>query len=78
MMTEIDEIEKTCTVLFVGDYFALTTTVVLDESLRNEDEQDDEFAIRVASILMEEYYGWDVADKSNEIGIVDEDSDEEW
>jgi len=78
MMKEIDEIEKTCTVLFVGDYFALTTTVVLDESLRNEDEQDDEFAIRVAGVLMEEYYGWDVADKSNEIGIVDEDSDEEW
>lgn len=74
--TPIDEIEVTRTVLFVGDYFALTTTVVLDEALRNDDEDDDEFAIRIASVLMEEHYGWDVADKSNDIGVVDEDADE--
>lgn len=75
-MTPIDEIEVTRTVLFVGDYFALTTTVVLDEKLRYEDEEDDDFAIRIASVLMEEHYGWDVAEKSNDIGVVDEDADE--
>ena len=74
--SQIDEIEVTRTVLFVGDYFALTTTVVLDEVLRNEDEDDDDFAVRIASVLMEEHYGWDVADKSNDIGVVDEDADE--
>jgi hypothetical protein len=74
--TAIDEIEVTRTVLFVGDYFALTTTVILDEKLRYEDEDDDEFAIRIASVLMEEYYGWDVGEKSNDIGVMDEDEDE--
>jgi hypothetical protein len=74
--TAIDEIEVTRTVLFVGDYFALTTTVILDEKLRYEDEDDDEFAIRIASVLMEEYYGWDVGEKSNDIGVMDEDDDE--
>ncbi|MGA1717860.1 MAG: hypothetical protein ACO38Q_03555 [Aquiluna sp.] len=69
----MDEIDLTKTVLFVGDYFSLMTTVVLTESLRNEDEDDDEFAIRLASVLMEEYYGWDVAEKATiSIGIVDD------
>ncbi len=75
-MSAIDEIEVTRTVLFVGDYFALTTTVVLDEKLRYEDEDDDDFAVRIASVLLEEHYGWDVAEKSNDIGVVDEDADE--
>ena len=67
------EINLSKTVLFVGDYFSLMTTVVLTESLRNEDEDDDEFAIRLASVLMEEYYGWDVAEKATvSIGIVDD------
>ena len=69
----MDEIDLTKTVLFVGEYFSLMTTVVLTESLRNEDEDDDEFAIRLASVLMEEYYGWDVAEKATiSIGIVDD------
>lgn len=76
MTTPIDEIEVTRTVLFVGDYFALTTTVYLDEGLRYDDESDDDFAVRIASVLMEEHYGWDVADKSNDIGVVDEDAAE--
>ena len=75
-MSAIDEIEVTRTVLFVGDYFALTTTVVLDEKLRYEDVDDDDFAVRIASVLLEEHYGWDVAEKSNDIGVVDEDADE--
>jgi len=70
---DVDEITLSKTVLFVGDYFSLMTTVVLTESLRNEDEDDDEFAIRLASVLMEEYYGWDVAEKATvSIGIVDD------
>lgn len=69
----MDEIDLSKTVLFVGDYFSLMTTVVLTENLRNEDEDDDEFAIRLASVLMEEYYGWDVAEKATvSIGIVDD------
>jgi hypothetical protein len=69
----MDEINLSKTVLFVGDYFSLMTTVVLTESLRNEDEDDDEFAIRLASVLMEEHYGWDVAEKATvSIGIVDD------
>ena len=69
----MDEINLSKTVLFVGDYFSLMTTVVLDEKLREEGEDDDEFAIRLASVLMEEYYGWDVAEKATiNIGIVDD------
>jgi hypothetical protein len=70
----MDEIEKTRTVMFVGDYFALTTTVVLDEGLRNDDEDDDDFATRIACVFLSEYYGFDdLEEKSNDIGIVDED-----
>lgn len=77
METPIDEIEMTRTVLFVGDYFALTTTVVLDEGLRYESENDVDFAIRLAATFMSEHYGFDdLEDKSNEIGIVDEDMSE--
>jgi hypothetical protein len=73
---EIDEIERTCTVMFVGDYFAMTTTVVLDEELRQDGEDDDDFARRLASTFLSEYYGFDdLEDKANEIGVVDEDMD---
>lgn len=72
----MDEIELTRTVIFVGDYFSLMTTVVLDEKLRYADEGDEEFAVRLATVLMEEYYGWDVADKANEIGVMDDSYDE--
>jgi hypothetical protein len=72
----IDEIEVTRTVMFVGDYFALTTTVVLDEVLRHDGEDDDDFAKRLASTFLSEYYGFDsLEDISNEIGVVDEDMD---
>ena len=68
----MDEIERTETVLFVGDYFSLMTTVVLSEELREEGEEDDDFAIRLASVLLKEHYGWDVADAATvSIGIVD-------
>jgi len=72
MSETIDEVMLSRTVMFVGDYFTLMTTVVLDEKLRHEDESDEDFAVRVATVLMEEYYGWDIADKANEIGVMDD------
>lgn len=71
-MSTIDEISLNRTVMFVGDYFTLLTTVKLEESLRAEGEGDDEFAIRLAAVWMGEHYGWDVIEASNEVGIVDE------
>ena len=47
----MDEINLSRTVMFVGDYFTLMTTIVLDEKLRNEDESDNDFAVRIASVL---------------------------
>jgi len=69
----MDEIEMSKTVMFVGDYFTLMTTVVLDEKLREKDESDDDFAIRVATVFLEEYYGFDdIEEKSTvSIGIVE-------
>lgn len=68
----MDEILLSRTVMFVGDYFTLMTTVVLDEKLREEGESDNDFAVRVASIFMREYYDFDVEAVANSIGIVDE------
>lgn len=62
--------------MFVGDYFTLMTTVVLDDKLRLDEESDEDFAVRTASVFMKEYYGFDVASVSNDIGIVDEDNDD--
>lgn len=70
---QMDDLENMKTVLFVGDYFALTTTVLLSEELRHEGESDDDLAIRLASVLMEEHYGFEaLEDKSNEIGVIDD------
>jgi hypothetical protein len=71
----MDEILLSRTVMFVGDYFTLMTTVVLDEKLRNEGEEDNDFAVRVASVFMNEYYGFDVAAVANSIGVVDGDGE---
>jgi hypothetical protein len=70
-MKTIDEITLNKTVMFVGDYFTLLTTVKLEEVLRVEGEADDEFAIRLASVWMGEHYGWDVLEASNEVGVVE-------
>ncbi len=72
----MDEINLSRTVMFVGDYFTLMTTVVLDDKLRLDEESDEDFAVRTASVFMKEYYGFDVASVSNDIGIVDEDNDD--
>ena len=68
----MDEITLSRTVMFVGDYFTLMTTVVLDEKLREEGEEDSAFAVRIASVFMREYYNFDVELVANSIGIVDE------
>ena len=68
----MDEIPNTKDVMFVGEYFTLITSVQLDERLRTaEDEDDDDFAIRLASVWLGEYYGWDVLEASNEVGVVE-------
>ena len=73
MSDAVDEIQLTKTVVFVGDYFSLMSTVVLSEELREEGEDDDDFAIRLASVLLKEHYGWDVEDAATvSIGIVEE------
>jgi len=68
----MDEISLNRTVMFVGDYFTLLTTVALEESLRAEEEDDDTFAVRLAAVWMGEHYGWDVLSASNEVGIVED------
>jgi hypothetical protein len=62
--------------MFVGDFFTLMTTIVLDETIRNEGEADNDFAVRLASVLMTQIYGFDVASVANSIGVVDEDGAE--
>lgn len=71
-MTPLDSIALTKTVLFVGDYFSLMTTVALAETLREADESDEDMAIRLAAMWLKQHYGWDVEAVSNEIGVVDE------
>jgi hypothetical protein len=73
----MDEIQMTRTVMFVGDYFTLMTTVVLDETLREPDEQDRDFAVRLASTFMKAHYGFDVEAVSNDIGVVDDEGDDD-
>jgi hypothetical protein len=72
MSESIDEINLSRTVLFVGEYFSLMTTVVLDEAQRAEGEDDDEFAIRLGKQFMLGYYGWDMEAVAKEIGVVEE------
>lgn len=72
----MDIIPQTRTVMFVGDYFTLMTTVVLDESLRESNEDDKDFAVRLASTFIKGHYGFDVEAVANDIGIVDDNGDE--
>ena len=68
----MDNILPSRTVMFVGDFFTLMTTIVLDETVRNEGEADNDFAVRLASVLMIQIYGFDVESVSNSVGVVDE------
>ena len=69
----MDNILPSRTVMFVGDFFTLMTTIVLDETVRNKGEADNDFAVRLASVLMIQIYGFDVASVANNVGVVDED-----
>ena len=76
LLMTIDEIQLSKTVMFVGDYFTLMTTVVLIEEFRLLDETDEDFAVRLASVFLEEHYGWNVGAVSNDIAIVDDEEDD--
>lgn len=79
MSGSIDLIPLTRTVMYVGDYFTMMTTVVLDESLRREGEDDDDFAVRLATVFLSEYYGFDDLDKKAtvSIGVMDDFEDDD-
>lgn len=69
----MDAIPVLKNVLFIGEYFSLMTTVSLREELRQPGEDDDDdFAVRMAKSVLEEFYGWDVASVSLEIGVIDD------
>jgi hypothetical protein len=69
----MDSIPVLKNVLFIGEYFSLMTTVSLREELRQPgEENDDDFAVRMAKSVLEEFYGWDVASVSLEIGVTDD------
>ena len=72
----MDEIEHSRTVMFVGDFFTLMTTVILDDNLREPNEDNKDFAVRLASTFMKSYYGFDVEKVASQIGIVDENGNE--
>ena len=65
----IDEVPLTRTVMFVGDYFTMMTTVSLDENLRYDDESDEDFAVRLATVFLSEYYGFDELESKANVGI---------
>lgn len=71
MGEKLDVIPNVKDVMFVGDYFTLITSVELHEPLRLDDENDDDFAVRLASMWIGEYYGWDVLKASKEVGVVE-------
>lgn len=71
MTDSLDKVPNVQDVMFVGDYFTLITSVTLEEKLRLDSETDDDFAVRLASMWLGEYYGWDVLGASNEVGIVE-------
>lgn len=72
----VDLIQSRRTVQFVGEYFTLMTTVVMVEELRQEDENDYDFAVRLASSFLDNYYGFKVLSVSKSIGVLDEEGNE--
>lgn len=60
---DVDLVGRARTVLFVGDYFSLVTTVEGDS---------DDAAIAAASAMLLDYYGWDVAAVAHEIGVIED------
>jgi hypothetical protein len=66
-ITETVPVETMRKVIFVGDYFVLTTNV---------HASDDDQAIANADALLSDHYGWSVGEVSNEIVV--EDTGIEW
>jgi hypothetical protein len=60
--TEATPVETIRTVKFVGDYFALYISVPAS---------DDDQAIENANAQLQDHYGWDVGEVSNEIEVED-------
>ena len=60
----IDTQRKPFTVAFVGDYFALTTTVELDlnepDLAGKDDDEIADVAEDLAVNLLDSHYGWDI------------------
>ena len=71
----IDLVPLTRSVMFVGDYFSMITTITLHEQFRLEGEDDDTFAVRLAGQLIKEHYGFDVAAVSTNSGVMEEDQE---
>lgn len=69
----MDIVPLTRSVLFVGDFFSLITTVELQEGQRKNGESDEDLACRIAGEFLRGYYGWDVAAASKDIGVMDAD-----
>jgi hypothetical protein len=74
-LPEIDHIKLSKTVMFVGDYFSMITTITLHEQFRLEGEDDDTFAVRLAGEFIKEHYGFDVAAVSTNSGVMEEDEE---
>ena len=68
-----DNTRYTCTVLFVGDYFALQTTVSVDSEDMPEGADVGDTAMALAGNVLFHHYGWDVTGVSHEIEVVDVD-----
>lgn len=69
-MTTTDTIDRTYQVQFTGDYFSLTTTIVL--TLTEDEDNGDEPLARAeqeAIDFMMSQYGWDMNDVSNDIKV---------
>lgn len=66
-----DRISLVKDVLFVGEHFTLMTSVAVDEKHREPGESDDAFFIRLASVGLEEVYGWDVRAQSIDVAVVE-------
>ena len=72
----MDVVPLTRSVLFIGDYFSLISTVALDEDQRRDGESDEDLAARIAGEFLLGFYGWNVAAASHEIGLMDADDEE--
>lgn len=77
----MDAVPLSVNVLFVGEYFTMITTVILDDKFRKPGEGDEDLAVRLASEFLLAMYGWDVAAVSTQIGVMDDaydEDEEEW